>query len=46
MKGTPLDYESLALALKKDYGIDVEADYTGNNVRSILDKLYALNLTI
>ena len=46
MKGTPLDYKSLALALKTEHGIDVEADSTGNVVRSVLDKIYALNLTV
>ena len=46
MKGTPLDYKSFALALKTEHGIDVEADCTGNDVRSILDKIYALNLTV
>ena len=46
MKGTPLDYKSLALASKTEHGIDVEADSTGNVVRSVLDKIYALNLTV
>ena len=46
MKGTPLNYRSLTLALKTDYGIDVEANGTGNDIRSILDKINALNLTV
>ena len=46
-KGTPLNYKSFALALKTEHAIDVEADSTGGNVvRSILDKIYALNLTV
>ena len=46
MKGTPLDYWSLALALETDYAIDVEAEGVGNFIHSILDKTNALNLTV
>jgi len=46
MKGTPLDYGSLALALETDYGIGVEAEGIGKVIRSILDKINALNLTV
>ena len=45
-KGTPLDYRSLALALKMDYGIDVEVKGVGSVIRSILDGANALNLTV
>ena len=46
MKGTPLDYRSLTLALKADHGIDVEADHIGNDVRGIIGRINALNLTV
>jgi len=46
MKGTPLDYGSVTLALKTDYGIEVEPKGVGNVIRSILDKINALNLTV
>ena len=46
MKGTPLDYGSLTNALNADYGIDIEADGTGHYIRSILNKIDALNLTV
>ena len=45
-KGTPLNYESLALALKTDHGVDAEASGIGKIFRSILDKANALNLTV
>ena len=45
-KGTPLNYKSFALALKTEHGIDVEADSSRNVVRSILDRIHALNLTV
>jgi len=45
-KGTPLNYESLALALKTDHGLDAETSGIGKIFRSILDKASALNLTV
>ena len=45
-KGTPLNYESLALALKTDHGLDAEASGIGKIFHSILDKVNALNLTV
>jgi len=45
-KGTPLNYESLALALKTDHGLDAEASGIGKIFHSILDKASALNLTV
>ena len=45
LKGTPLDYGSFTLALKTDYGIDVEAKGFGDVIRSILDRANVLNLT-
>ena len=45
-KGTPLNYESLALALKTDHGVDANASGIGKIFRSILDKTNALNLTV
>ena len=46
LKGTPLDYGSLAIALNTWYGVDVEAKGIGHDIRSILDKTNALNLTV
>jgi len=46
MQGTPLDYESITLALKTDYRIDVESQGVGNVIHSVLDKINALNLTV
>jgi len=46
MKGTPLDYTPFTLALKTDYGIDVEAKGFGGSIRSVLHKTNALNLTV
>ena len=46
LKGTPLDYRSLALALNTWYAVDVEAKGVGHDIRSILDKTNALNMTV
>jgi len=46
MKGTPLDFGSLALALETDYGIGVDAEGIGNIIHSVLEKINALNLTV
>ena len=45
-KGTPLNYESLALALKTDYGDDAEDSAIGGFFRAVLDKANALSLTV
>ena len=45
-KGIPLDYESFTLALKRDYGFDVEACGVGHVIHSILDQADALRLTV
>ena len=46
VEGAPPDYKPFTLALEIEYGIDVEAGYTGNDVRSILYKIHALGLTV
>ena len=46
VKDTPPDYKSFTLALEMEYGIDVEAGYTRNEVRSILYKIHALSLAV
>ncbi|KAF9644733.1 hypothetical protein BDM02DRAFT_3121399 [Thelephora ganbajun] len=45
-RGTPLSYESLALAVKTDHNIDAGTSSVGKLIRSILDKANALNLTV
>ncbi|KAF9644316.1 hypothetical protein BDM02DRAFT_3122098 [Thelephora ganbajun] len=44
--GTPLNYESLVLAVKTDHNIDAETSGVGKLIRSILDKANALDLTV
>ena len=46
IKGIPLDYESFTLALKRDYGFDVEACGVGHVIHSILDQANGLRLTV
>jgi len=45
-KGTPLNYESLTLAVKTGHNVNTETGAIGNVIRSILDKATALNLTV
>ena len=46
MGGTPLNYESLALAWTREYGVDADTSGVGKIFRSFLDKVNALNLTV
>lgn len=46
LKGTPLDYGNFTLGLKTVYGVDIEVDGSESNIRSVIDKTNALNLTV
>ena len=46
-KGTPLDFVSFALALRRDYGVcNLEIGGIGNWIRSVLDRANTLNMTV